>query len=84
VKDAHSEEPAVGPRSGAPFNPTDPPTEPDESDGNRSAAGRPRAMPIGIPLDQETYERLKRDPASPHPPSDHAQEDPSAFPEDEA
>lgn len=84
MKDARSDDPAVGPRSGAPFNPTDPPPEPDETVGDRSAAARPRAMPIGIPIDPATYDRLKREAGSPHPPSDSAQEDPSEPPSDES
>jgi hypothetical protein len=71
------------PRSGVPFNPTDLPPESDEAE-RAGTAKEPRAMPLGIPIDRDTYERLKRDSSNPKLQSNCAQEDAPAVEEDDS
>ena len=66
---------------GAPFNPLDLPDEPTEGDTARSER-RSRAVPIGRPISQEEFERLKGEPGAPE--SDCAQEDTAPAPEENA
>jgi hypothetical protein len=69
-------------QTGVPFRPADLPADPDEAEQARSMKGGPRPMPYGIPVDRETYERLKDDPGAPK--TDWAHEDGAAEDEDGA
>ena len=59
---------------GAPFNPLDLPDEPTEGDAAPSER-RPRSIPIGRPISQEAFERLKGEPGAPESQADCGQED---------